>query len=204
MEVAMFVLLPAFQKHASAGAVIGRLVAGYGELEFDLCRCLAAVWNDEVAAVQEVFRLRGERKRMETIDKRARTAYAAAGLGQEYEQAFSAMDWCRETRNQYAHCSWASYDKKGLAFVNLGEGAKLSGKSVPLTFYPIDFDLLRRQELYFMHARACMDYLKHAYDALHGRGANPFERIPQQDPPPRHNEPTWTDSLGSPALVPQD
>jgi hypothetical protein len=204
MEVAVFVLLPAFKKHPRAGAVIGRLVAGYGELEFDLCQCLAAVWNDEVAAVQEVFKLRGEQKRMETIDKRARPAYARARLEKEYGQAFGAMDWCRKTRNQYAHCHWLTFDRKGLAFVNLEDGAKLSGTSVPLTICPIKFGLLRRQELYFMYARACMDYLKYAYDSYQGRGGNPFEKVPWQDPPPRHNEGCWTSSLGSPSLVPQD
>jgi hypothetical protein len=110
-------------------------VAGYGELEFDLCRCLAAVWNDEVAAVQEVFKLRGEQKWMEIHQKRARPAYAMVDLSRNTNKA------------------------------------------------PRDQKLLRRQELHFMYARACMDYLKHAYDPYRGRGANPFEKVPWQDPP---------------------
>jgi hypothetical protein len=41
----MPVSMPVFQRFPVEAEIIGRLVVGYGELELDLCNCIA-MWNN--------------------------------------------------------------------------------------------------------------------------------------------------------------
>jgi hypothetical protein len=97
-----------FQAHAQ---IVGRLLAGYGELELELCRCIAAAGKERTAsdrqdaALKEVFTMRGAERRITHAKNKAALAYRNAGVGDEFDATVDAMDYCREIRNQYAHCT---------------------------------------------------------------------------------------------------
>ena len=57
-------IMPCFGRFPEEGSIIGRLLAGYGELEFELCRCVAAINDNMDAAIKAMFRVRGEEKRI--------------------------------------------------------------------------------------------------------------------------------------------
>jgi hypothetical protein len=92
-----------FQAEAE-GKIIGRLLAGYGELELEMCACLAATTNDLDGAIKSLFRERGGESRIRAADTRMKQQFIAAGLAAPYQVALCDMDWCRQIRNQMTHC----------------------------------------------------------------------------------------------------
>ncbi len=44
--LAMTTIMPAFDTFLQEGAIVGRLLVGYGELELELCNCVAAARAD--------------------------------------------------------------------------------------------------------------------------------------------------------------
>src|SRR5262249_7168200 len=53
-------VMPAFQKFRGEAAIIGRLLAGYAELEIDLLNCVSEVTQDFDATLKAMFRVRAE------------------------------------------------------------------------------------------------------------------------------------------------
>ena len=51
-------VMPAFIKFHNEAAIIGRIVTGYGELEFSLCHCVAMARDDLDAVFKSLFRAR--------------------------------------------------------------------------------------------------------------------------------------------------
>jgi hypothetical protein len=99
-------IMPAFGQFQQEAAVIGRLLAGYGELEYELMVCLWFTIGDLDTATRVVFRARGEEQRIITADTIMRPRYDAVGLINPYSEAVADMGWCRQIRNEYAHCHW--------------------------------------------------------------------------------------------------
>jgi len=48
-------------------------------------------------------------------------AYVGIELGPIYATTMADMDWCRQIRNQYAHCQWYYTAHEGLCFIDLEE-----------------------------------------------------------------------------------
>lgn len=159
-------IMPAFNDYPREGVIVGRLLSGYGELELELAKCVAAVTGDVDATIREIFSRRGAEKRLELADNAAENAYLAAGLGSEYLRAFDDMDHCRLIRNQYAHCFWYPHPKDGLGFVDLEELARRPGRIWPLEDHRrlIDVALLEHQEAFFKYAQKCFWYLESEYN----------------------------------------
>jgi len=61
-------IMPAFVRYPEEAAIIGRLLAGYGELEFDLCLCVGHARGDMDMAFKAMFRPRGETQRIDIAD----------------------------------------------------------------------------------------------------------------------------------------
>ncbi len=74
-------VMPAFRKFTLEAAIIGRLLAGYAELEIDLLHCVALAREDFDAVLKAMFRARGETRRIDVADALGRQLYHAAGLG---------------------------------------------------------------------------------------------------------------------------
>ncbi len=183
----MRTIMPAFERHPKEAEIIGRLLAGYGELEFDLALCAAATMDDKDSAVRVVFRVRGEETRILVTDALMRVKYEDAGLAEPYARAISGMHWCRKLRNQYAHCHWADDDKR-LRFTNIEKAARSNNRTVGLTIVGVDLDLLQSQEAFYKYVQDLFHYLYHEYLKLEGTlSSHVFSIPPNKEPPPRHS-----------------
>jgi hypothetical protein len=165
----MAVVLPVFQIFPTEGEIIGRLVVGYGELEIDLCHCVAAGVNDLDMVVKDMFGRPSASRRIDTAVSIGRDIYVARGLGKLFDEIICEMRHCLAIRNQFAHCHYFHDNNTGnLAFVNVEELAKkkIAAKqkvaiedlaSLTFTAKRLTQDLLQEQEIYFVNVRhACI------------------------------------------------
>jgi hypothetical protein len=154
-------VMPAFHSFPAEAAIIGRLLAGYAELEIDLLNCVSVAREDFDATLKAMFRIRGETARINVGDALGRQAYDKLELAADFEVAVKAMRYCLKIRNQYAHCNWYDDRSGRLAFVNLEEIAKenqpISG-FLNLTRRYVDVPLLEKQEQYFGYVEALIRY----------------------------------------------
>ena len=185
-------IMPCFDRFPKEGDIIGRLLAGYGELELEMCACVAATTDDLNGAIKKLFGMRGEYRRIEAADAMMKRSYASVDLASKYSLTIANMHWCRTVRNQYAHCNWYDTTAEGLCFVDLEHTAKLKRKikSVTAHRYPIDAVLLKRQEIYFTYVRECYWHLAEAYRTACGKevkGGPLHPWPPRFTRPPKHS-----------------
>ena len=94
------VTFSAFHDFPEEAALIGRIVAEYGELEFELAMLLGNVFHNHNVGIRAVFRAKGENTRIQVADSFLRPALATANLESEYEAALGALRWSKTIRNQ--------------------------------------------------------------------------------------------------------
>jgi hypothetical protein len=147
------------------GIIVGHLLAGYGELELQLCACRIAVERIVDLPIRELFGVRGAERRLDIAKAALRSDYTKAGLIADLLQAFADLDWCRQIRNQYSHCQWYWTKSEGLCFVNLEELAKQPTTILSVTGgrHPISLQLLEDQEAFFWYVKECLMYLETTY-----------------------------------------
>jgi hypothetical protein len=153
-----------FQKFSAEGAVIGRLIVGYSEMELDLLNCVAIGIDDFDKAIKTMFGQRGESKRLDAAKRLGRPVYQGLHLENLFDQAISDARYCLKIRNQYAHHNFYDDNTGKMALVNLEELGKETSP-VPdllaLTRKHISVTLLEDQEKYFIHVRATIDYINY-------------------------------------------
>lgn len=187
-------LMPAFHRFPDEAAIIGRILAGYGELEYLMAMCLGAAMSDELTAQRVLFQMKSERVKvadslLEPLCRRARL------LG-PYSAAYGGMRHCAKIRNQYAHSNWADHIESGLFFVNLQESTK-SHDSLNHEWRHVDVNLLTMQEDFLFNTMQWYDYLRDQFDLLNGKTRSAFfspPSRPQQPPlynPPESHIPPW-------------
>jgi hypothetical protein len=147
------------------GIIIGRLLAGYGEIETQVCMCLIMVEGFIDLPIRTIFGERGAEKRIKTARKALESDYAKAGLLVPLLQALADMDHCRDIRNQYSHCQWFWTEQEGLCFQNL---EYLATQATPITSVTagkltLDLPLLSAQEQFFWYVKQCFMHLETAY-----------------------------------------
>jgi hypothetical protein len=183
-------LMPAFLRYPNEAAIIGRMLAGYGELEFLLCMCMRIPLGDLSRASRVLFRNRGEEQRLLIADAILRPFYEEHELDQIWIRARRAIGACKEFRNQYSHCHWRDEDELGLFFTNLEKGAKTHTGQIALEFFHVDVPLLERQEAYFRYAGNHLIYLEAEHRRLTGAlRRNGFTVPPETERPPKYNPP---------------
>lgn len=123
IEVTM-AILRAFQDFPNEAALIGRVLAGYADLEIDLMNCANAVRGDLDLALKTMFRGRGNSQRIDIAEAIARQLYVNLNLVAEFDAAITAVRLCLRIRNLYAHCTWWNDNSGQLAFANLEDLAK--------------------------------------------------------------------------------
>jgi hypothetical protein len=99
-------IVPQFQKFASEGVLIGRLLAGYGSLESVLSGAVGMLRRDLDMTIKAMFRPRGETQRIEIADALGRQPFSAVGFGNQFSEAIAGTRYCLKIRNQFAHCHW--------------------------------------------------------------------------------------------------
>jgi hypothetical protein len=152
-------LIKAFHDFPDEANIVGRLLAGHGQLEVDLMNCVTVARRELDATLKTMFRARGETRRIKIAEALASEAYGVQALGADFELAVNAVRHCLQIRNQYAHCTWYNDYSGMLAFVNLEELAKQHATVTDLrslTIHHVDVPLLGRQEAYFAYASASL------------------------------------------------
>jgi len=160
----MSTIMPAFDTFPKEGSIVGRLLAGYGELELGLCFCVAAVRDDFDMVFKAMFRPRGESQRIAIGDAMGREPFQRLKLGRRFEEAVASTRYCLKIRNQYAHCYWTDDFGRQLGFVELEDTAK-SNQPVNNVFqikaHDLTLALLQKQEAYFVYTRRYLTSLEH-------------------------------------------
>jgi hypothetical protein len=181
-------LMPAFQRFPKEAAIIGRLLAGYGEVDFTLAMLAAKICGDEETILRAIFRMRTEGARLDLADTLIGPKLEPyPRLAGRYSYAIGCANWCRNLRNQYAHCHWSDDDSAGLFFTNLEKAAdKASG--FHRRWLHVDVPLLEKQEEYFIHTRRCLWHLTSEWLAKIGEQQPYLWPMPKRVPEPRkHN-----------------
>lgn len=161
----------AFLRFKDEAAIIGRLLAGYSDLELALAHSVQTVREDFDTVLKTMFRTRGETQRIEVADAFGRQHYRALDLSAQFETAIGAMKYCLKIRNQYAHCVWWDDFSGKLTFANLEEVAKsndLLKDFQSLTSFHVDVPHLSAQEEYFLYTDALLVWVN--YEARYRSG----------------------------------
>jgi hypothetical protein len=183
--------MPAFHRFPNEAAIIGRLLAGYAELEIGLLHCVSVVRKDFDAVLKAMFRTRGETRRIDVADALGRQLYRALDLANEFEVAIGAVRYCLRIRNQFSHCNWYDDRSGRLAFVNVEEIVKgneaITGFD-DLTRHYVDVPTLTAQEQYFAYADALLAYANYEGRFRAGKLRNRIfgERPSHVEQPPLH------------------
>ena len=179
-------IMPAFDRYPKEAELIGKILAGYGDLEFALCHCVSQAQNDFDMVLKAMFRARGERQRIKIADAMGHNQFSALKLGGRFSQAITDTHECRKIRNRYAHCNWHDDLTGGLGFVNLEEIAEKSKPAglTNLTIRHLDVAVLSQQVDYFSYVDDCLTYLNFEAQKRQGRIQNQPWRTPKKIPPP--------------------
>jgi hypothetical protein len=187
-SVAVPQIMPAFQRHPAEAAIIGRILAGYGELEFLLSMLLGSVVGDLSTANRVLFRGRGEEARLLIADALVRPAMEKCSFQETWTRIFRAMFHCKRIRNQYAHCHWLDDGNNGLFFTQIEKAAKTRSGSITLKFLHVDTPLLESQEAYFHFVDFGLCYLREVVLMQNGKIRNhTFPPPGEKQAPPLHN-----------------
>jgi hypothetical protein len=136
--------MPAFRNRPKAAGVVGRILAGYGDLELMLSQMAGMAIASkrpkrpnhtvpqhriyyEHIGLQKLYGIRGGNERIRKVKQICRPAFANVGLQQELQDLLKMVDTCRTYRNLFSHCLWARSKHRGLFFVDLEEHAKQPG-----------------------------------------------------------------------------
>ena len=155
------------QKFPAQAAAVGRLLAGYADLEISLLHCVQMARSDDLDGVlKAMFGRRGEAQRIDTAGKLGQPAYDALGLGLQFATAISDMRFFLNIRNCYAHSLWHDPNTGYLAFLNLEELATTPAivtDLMGLTIKYLDMPILAAQEDY-------LDFVDHSIQHLNYEG----------------------------------
>jgi len=178
-------LMPCFESSQAEeeGKFIGKILAGYGELEVTVLSCLVAVEGQLDLPIRQLFGRMSAERRINLARKRLLPDFTKAGLGAEMKESLRDLDWCRGLRNQYAHCQWGWTSADGLFFANLEQLADQQDRisNVMDQRRYIDVPLLQEQEAYCNYVREFFTYLDTAYRA--------WDRAKVAVTPPSHIHP---------------
>jgi hypothetical protein len=201
------VTLPAFREWRCEAAIIGRLLAGYGEFEFQLALCVGHAVRDVRQAIRDIFTIRGAEDRIKLAKKMAREPMRLTGLKDQFAETLAAVRVCKGIRNDLAHCHWATlvggHESDGLFFVNVEDAAReKSPKKIVYRWQHASLSRLQQMESYFDYTRDCLLHVEFAMAAHRGQpGSVALPVMPtKQKQPPK----TVPASRASVARLPKD
>jgi hypothetical protein len=148
-------IMAPFSKFSEEGDTIGRLLAGYSNIEVSLFHAVHVATGDFDPALRKMFGLRSESKRIDAAEQLGLPEYQRLNLAAEFQEALTVMRHCLNIRNQYAHWVWLDDYSGQLAFANVEDLVKYPGKVTDfgnLNAHHVDAALLKAQEAYFVYA----------------------------------------------------
>ena len=178
-------------KFPEEARLVGALLSGYGELEFELNMCVGAGMGDQTVAFRALFRMRNEGQRLDLAEALIDPAIKHYKLEGEFAHAIGAIRHCKAIRNNFAHCHWHhTDDPPALRYCNMEDAAKSRGNETILNFRPADIELLTEQVSFFGYCSDWFAYLNHELEVRAGKleshdwpkpKARPLPRIHSQD-----------------------
>lgn len=189
---------PAFDRFPEEARLVGKLLAGFGELEYCVCRN-AAHASDIVGTVgaytdvmRALYRLRTTASRIDAADALSKRLFGKAGLEEAYVTAHAMVRACQRVRNQFAHCNWTDapgMPEADLFFTDLQAAAEAQD-GFDFAWRHIDVKLLENHVAYFALTREWLSYLDLELAVKRGRlSPHPWPAPPERAPPPLHNPP---------------
>jgi hypothetical protein len=179
------------RKFPAEAAAVGRLLAGYADLEISLMHCVQMARGGDLDTVlKAMFGKRGETQRINTADRLGKPAYDSLELGSQFSSAIDDMKCCLRIRNCYAHSLWHDDNTGYLAFVNLEELAKdptAITNLLGLTIRHLDISILTNQEEYLDYVDRGIIFLNYEGRCLKGDlASNPVPAPAPRARPPLH------------------
>jgi hypothetical protein len=181
-------LLLQFDRNKEEQAIVGRLLMAYGEFEFEVARLVGYAICAHDTAARILFRVNGEGARLDVADAIPRPFLSKLGLGGQWSNAIGALRYCKNVRNQYAHCNWiADEAHHGLSFTNIDKDADSPDGILNVSLYPTNLKLLQKQHQYFEYTADWLMYLA-CQCRLRAGEAAPAVEVPKSiSQPPLHN-----------------
>jgi hypothetical protein len=173
-------ILAPFKKFSAEGATVGRLLAGYSNVEVGLLHCVQVARGGDLDTVlKKMFHKPGETRRINEAEKLGHADYLRLKLAGDFQKAIRVVRNCLKIRNQYAHWIWWDDLSGKLAFANLQDLAKRKRPVRDLTklkAHHVDATLLDAQEAYFVYADEYLAWVNYEGRARHGKlkGGNPL------------------------------
>jgi hypothetical protein len=169
------------------------MIVGYGEIEIDLCRCIAAGNDDFNSTLKAMFGQRSEGQRINFAKCEGIKVYSSLGkeLISAFDEALDAVKFCLQLRNRYAHWQFYNDEISGmLALVNVEELAKSTSVINDLSSLKVRHltgEILRKQQTYFIYTRACIEFVNCEGRFLRGKlKRRVFERPVKLERPPEY------------------
>lgn len=185
-------LLIQFERHPAELAAVGKIVLAYGELEFAFMDTLRAVLNEDLGrAARTIYRLKSESNRLEIADALLAPALADYPFGGMWNEAYCALKFCKNIRNQYAHAQWVNDDGQ-LRFGDLDEAAQSKGDKFKIRLRPISLAALTKQLAYFEYAHHLVMWIGDQVRLAEGQPRMVAAKVPK----PKKAVQPKTDSLG--------
>jgi hypothetical protein len=157
-------IMAPFSKFAKEGDTIGRLLAGYSNIEIGLMHCGQVATGDFDTVLRKMFGVRGEAKRINAAEMLGLPEYKRLKLSMDFEKAIRAVRYCLKIRNQYAHWVWWDDYSGKLAFANIEDLTKYRRRVKDLTklkAHHVDAALLAAQEAYFVYADELLAWINY-------------------------------------------
>jgi hypothetical protein len=175
-----------FSKFSKEGDLIGRLLAGYSNIEIGLMHCVQVATGDFDAVLRNMFGQRGESKRITAAEKLGVPEYQRLKLATDFEKVLRVVRYCLKIRNQYAHWIWWDDYSGKLAFANIEDLTKYKRKINDLgklKAHHVDAPLLAQQEAYYVYADELLAWINYEGRFKDGKLGNARQN-PLQKPKP--------------------
>lgn len=187
MAIHKVIINPAFHRYPAEAAIIGRLVVGFGELEYAIADLVGVITQDKMVSLKVIYTLRVTSARIDIAEIVLKRAYEQARAVEAFTETFAAVRHCLKIRNMYAHCNWgddATGGRDGGLFYTNLQAAIDQPDGYPLPWRHVDVPLLELQENYFTYA---LELIRHL-GGLARRPGFPLWPSPLKlSPPSLHN-----------------
>ena len=188
---------PAFRRNPEEAAVIGHILASFGEIELMTCYNTALAHKLFESVMSTLYSIRVTSTRIEVALRLMTPAASTMGLLEEQKTVTPLIWHCLKIRNQYAHCNWADTfgSDDGLYFADLQNSA--NNPNFANDWKHVDIAVLGEQMEFFNCTMAMLNFIYGEIQALNqSQGPNLFPRpsIPSLAPlhnPPLEHVPQW-------------
>jgi hypothetical protein len=189
-EFGVYRINPAFDDFPTEAAIVGRLLASFGEIEHLVCRNAARASNLTYEVLKALYRLRSTSSRIFAADALAAPRFKELGLQEDYDRTCTMVRTCLHIRNTFAHCMWGSEAKahpSGLFYTD-PQAAAETLETFDYQWRHVDTALLSAQVNYFSLALEWLQYLGNEhFRRVQNLTLQLWPKPPIQEPPPLHN-----------------